>query len=109
MTNVFQYTASHLSFECHAVVLGEHLGGLLLEALSDEDVGVEEPVHAVPHAVEGSLVKFVGFGIGFETYFNKFVQNSAANPAQIRIRITQTQLMNPSQLSVRESSFEDGL
>ena len=42
------------SFERHAIVLREHLSGLLLEALRDQDVGVEEALHAVSHAVLGS-------------------------------------------------------
>ena len=41
-------------------MIGEHLGRLLLEALRDEDVGVEEPLHAVPHAVFRARVEFLG-------------------------------------------------
>ena len=41
-------------------MLGEHLGGLLFEALRDEDVRVEEPIHAVPHAVLRAGVELLG-------------------------------------------------
>ena len=56
---VFTLSQSLTSFERHAIVLREHLSGLLLEALRDQDVGVEEALHAVAHAVLGARVQLL--------------------------------------------------
>ena len=42
----------------------------------------EEGLRADPCPAEGSLVKFGGFEIGFESDFGKFVHNSVVNLAK---------------------------